>query len=167
MALTLTVNTHTTDGNQSLCSITSMHVESDLGRAWEEFHMLAVHLWELAPDHAIFEVPAFTDKQWMTWSPLALRNLKKCMVSTRRPETTAFFRAVSFGGCPKPRCHPTKKWKRRLLSPHSADEPAGWGEWGGAGIVRNLNPLFWAPTGGMIKVQPHLLLIMVLMGRRE
>jgi hypothetical protein len=44
MALALTVNTHTTDGNQLLCSITSMQVQFDLGRAWEEFHMLAVRL---------------------------------------------------------------------------------------------------------------------------
>jgi hypothetical protein len=62
MALALMVNTHTTDGNQSLCSITSMQVELDLGRAHKEFHMLAVHLWELTPDHAIFEEPAFTNK---------------------------------------------------------------------------------------------------------
>jgi hypothetical protein len=62
MASVLTVNTHTMDGNQSLCSVTSMQVESDLGRAWEEFHLLAVRLWELAPDHAIFEEMAFTDK---------------------------------------------------------------------------------------------------------
>ncbi len=62
MALALTFNTHITDGNQCLCSITSMQVELDLGRAREEFHMLAVHLWELAPDHAIFEEPAFFDK---------------------------------------------------------------------------------------------------------
>ena len=39
-----------------------MQVELDLGRARKEFHMLAVHLWELAPDHAIFEEPAFSDK---------------------------------------------------------------------------------------------------------
>ncbi len=62
MALAMMVNTHTIDGNQSLCSITSMQVELDLGRARKEFHMLAVHLWELAPDHAIFEEPAFSDK---------------------------------------------------------------------------------------------------------
>ncbi len=62
MALALTVNTHITDGNQSLCSITSMQVESDPGRAWDEFHMLAVHLRELAPDHAIFEELAFFNK---------------------------------------------------------------------------------------------------------
>ena len=62
MALALMVNTHITDGNQSLRSITSMQVESDLGRACKEFHMLAVHLWELAPDHAIIEEPAFFDK---------------------------------------------------------------------------------------------------------
>jgi hypothetical protein len=89
MASTLMVNTHTIDGNQSLCFITSMQVESDLGRAHKEFHMLAVHLWELAPDHAIFEEPAISKRQWMTWSPLALGNLRKCMASTRRPETTA------------------------------------------------------------------------------
>jgi hypothetical protein len=62
MALALTVNTYTMDGNQSLCFITSTHVESDLGRAQEEFHMLAVRLWELTPDCAIFEETAFTDE---------------------------------------------------------------------------------------------------------
>jgi hypothetical protein len=39
-----------------------MQVELVLGRAWEEFHMLAVHLWGLASDHAIFEEPAFSDE---------------------------------------------------------------------------------------------------------
>jgi hypothetical protein len=39
-----------------------MQVESDLGRAWEEFHTLAVHLWELAPDHIMFEETAFTNE---------------------------------------------------------------------------------------------------------
>jgi hypothetical protein len=39
-----------------------MQVDSDLGRAWEEFHRLAMHLKELAPDHAIFEEPAFSNK---------------------------------------------------------------------------------------------------------
>jgi hypothetical protein len=62
MASALTVNTHTTDGNQSICSITSTQVESNLGRAWKEFHKLAMRLWELAPDHAIFEEMAFTDE---------------------------------------------------------------------------------------------------------
>jgi hypothetical protein len=62
MALALTVNTHTMDGNQFLCSVTSIQVELDLGRACKEFHTLAVHLWELAPDHAIFEEPVFLDK---------------------------------------------------------------------------------------------------------
>jgi hypothetical protein len=62
MASSLTVNTHTMDGKQSLCFVTSMQVELDLGRAWEEFHMLAVHLWELALDHAIFEETAFTEE---------------------------------------------------------------------------------------------------------
>ncbi len=62
MALALTVNSHTTDGNQSLRSVTSMQVESDLGRAHKEFHMLAVHLQELALDHYIFEELAFSDK---------------------------------------------------------------------------------------------------------
>ncbi len=62
MALALTVNTHTMDGNQSVHSVTSMQVESDLGRTREEFHTLAVHLWELALNHTIFEEPAFSDK---------------------------------------------------------------------------------------------------------
>jgi hypothetical protein len=62
MVLALTVNTHTMDGNQCLRSVTSMQIESDLGRAREEFHTLAMHLWELAPDHTIFEEPAFSNK---------------------------------------------------------------------------------------------------------
>jgi hypothetical protein len=62
MALALTVNTHTINGNQSLRSVTSMQVELDLGRECKEFHTLAVHLWELALDHAIFEELAFSDK---------------------------------------------------------------------------------------------------------
>jgi hypothetical protein len=53
MDLALMVNTHTTDGNQFLHSVTSMQVKLDLGRARKGFHMLAVHLWELALDHAI------------------------------------------------------------------------------------------------------------------
>jgi hypothetical protein len=47
---------------QSLHSVTSMQVELDLGRAREEFHMLAVHLRELVLDHTIFEEPALSDK---------------------------------------------------------------------------------------------------------
>jgi hypothetical protein len=39
-----------------------VQVQSDLGRAWEEFHLLAVCLRELAPDHAIFDETAFTDE---------------------------------------------------------------------------------------------------------
>jgi hypothetical protein len=62
MALTLAVYTHTTDRNKSLCSVTSMQVELDLGRACEEFHKLAVGLRELAWDLAIFEEMAFTDE---------------------------------------------------------------------------------------------------------
>ncbi len=62
MASALTVNTHTTNRNQLLCSVTSVQVQSDLGRVQEEFHMLAVCLQELAPDHAIFDEMAFTDE---------------------------------------------------------------------------------------------------------
>jgi hypothetical protein len=87
MALALTANTHTTDGNQSLCSVTSTQVELDLGRAQEEFHMLAVHLWELAPDHAIFEETAFTNE---AMDELVIGDLRKFMAFTRRPEITAF-----------------------------------------------------------------------------
>ncbi len=46
MPLALTVNTHTTDGNQSLCTITSVQVQLDLGRTREEFHVPAVCLQE-------------------------------------------------------------------------------------------------------------------------
>ncbi len=62
MALSLPVNTHTPDKNQSFCSVTSAQVQSELGRAWEEFHMLIMRLQELAPDHAIFDEMAFTDE---------------------------------------------------------------------------------------------------------
>jgi hypothetical protein len=62
MASAHTVNTHTTDWNKSFCSITSTQVESDWGRAREEFHRLARRLWELTTDHAIFEETAFTNE---------------------------------------------------------------------------------------------------------
>jgi hypothetical protein len=62
MALALIVNTHTMDGNQSLCSVKPAQVEPDSGRAQEKFHTLAVRLWELTPDNAIFKERAFTDE---------------------------------------------------------------------------------------------------------
>jgi hypothetical protein len=62
MALALTINTHTTDRNQLLCSVTSAQVQLDLGRAQEEFHVLVVRLRELAPDHTIFDETAFSDE---------------------------------------------------------------------------------------------------------
>jgi hypothetical protein len=77
MALALTINTHTMDGNQSVCSITSMQVELDLGRACKEFHMLVVQLWELAPDHAIFKEPAFSDKTMDKLVSLSSRRSQK------------------------------------------------------------------------------------------
>ncbi len=64
MTSALTINTHTMDGNQSLCFITSTQIELDLGRAREEFHMLTVRQQELALDHPIFEETAFTDEAW-------------------------------------------------------------------------------------------------------
>ncbi len=83
MASALMVNTHTTNGNQSLHSVTSMQVELDLGRARKEFHMLAVHLWELVPDLAIFEELAFSDKAMDdlvslgSWKSQKMHNLYK------------------------------------------------------------------------------------------
>jgi hypothetical protein len=62
IASALIINTHTTDGNQSLCSVTSAQVQSDLGRAQEDFHMLAIRLQELAPNHTIFDETAFFDE---------------------------------------------------------------------------------------------------------
>jgi hypothetical protein len=90
MALALTVNTHTTDGNQLLCSITSMQVESDLGRAQEGFHMLAVRLWEIVPDHAIFEEMAFTDEAMDKLASLGSQRSQKCMDFPRKLGITVF-----------------------------------------------------------------------------
>ncbi len=89
MASALTINIHITDGNQLLCSVTSTQVESDLGRAWEEFHKLAVHLRELTPDHAIFEETAVANEAMDELASLDLGNLRKCMDFTRKPEITA------------------------------------------------------------------------------
>jgi hypothetical protein len=77
IASALTVNTYTTDGNQLLCSITSMQVELDLGRAREEFHMLAMRLQELALDHAIFEETAFTDEAMNNLASLGSQQSQK------------------------------------------------------------------------------------------
>jgi hypothetical protein len=77
MALALTVNTHTTEGNQLLCSITSVQVQLELDRAWEEFHMLAVHLQELALDHAIFDKMALSDEAMDKLAPLGSQRSQK------------------------------------------------------------------------------------------
>ncbi len=52
-------------------------VESDLGGAGKEFYMLAVHLWELAPDHAIFEEPAFDLVSFSSWKSQKMHGLYK------------------------------------------------------------------------------------------
>ncbi len=62
MASVLTHNTHTTDGNESLRSVTSVQVEADLGRAREEYHTLCMRFQEIAPNHTIFEETAFSDE---------------------------------------------------------------------------------------------------------
>jgi hypothetical protein len=67
-----------------------MKVESDLGRAWEEFHMLAVHLWELALDHAIFEEMAFINEAMEKLDSLGSQQSQKMQDFTRKPEITAF-----------------------------------------------------------------------------
>jgi hypothetical protein len=56
-----------------------MQVELDLGRAREEFHMLAMHLRELAPDHAIFEERAFTDEATEKLASLGSRQSQKML----------------------------------------------------------------------------------------
>jgi hypothetical protein len=120
-----------------------------LGRAQEEFHTLAVRLWELAPDHAIFEETAFTNEamdelvSFGSWKSQKMHGLYKetrnnsiCLrVCINKIEQSAPVAAQNpcvplpnSGSAPPP------------LSPHSADEPDGWGEWGGAGIIMNLNP---------------------------
>jgi hypothetical protein len=48
-----------------------------------------VQLWELAPDHTIFEEPAFSDKAMDELVSFALGDIRKCTASTRRPEITA------------------------------------------------------------------------------
>ena len=108
LASALMVNTHTTDGNQSLHSITSMQVESDLGRAQEEFHMLPVHLWELAPDHAIFEEPAFSNKAIDDLVSLGSQKSQKMHGLYKETRNNSIrlqvCRAISSGGCVKLRC---------------------------------------------------------------
>jgi hypothetical protein len=58
----LTINIHTTDGSQSLCSVISAQIQLELGRAQEDFPTLAIHLRELAPDHTIFDELSFLDE---------------------------------------------------------------------------------------------------------
>jgi hypothetical protein len=60
-ASALTHNSHTTNGNESLRSVTSVQIEADLSRARGEFHTLSMRLRELAPDHGIFDETAFLD----------------------------------------------------------------------------------------------------------
>jgi hypothetical protein len=90
MASALMVNSHTTDGNQLLCSITLMQVQSHLDWVWEDFYKLAVHLWELAPDHAIIDKKAFTDEAMNNLAFLGSQQSQKMQDFTRKLEITTF-----------------------------------------------------------------------------
>jgi hypothetical protein len=60
-ALVLTDNTHTTDGQESVCSVTSAAVEANLSRACQEFHRLSMRLREMCPNHPVFNESTFSE----------------------------------------------------------------------------------------------------------
>ncbi len=114
-----------------------MQVESDLGWARKEFYTLAVQLWELALNHAIFEEPAFSNEAMDELVPLGSWRSQKMHGLYKETRNNSICLQV----CIKEIEQSTLvAWKRRPLSPGSAAKPVGWGEWGGAGIVTNLNP---------------------------
>jgi hypothetical protein len=161
MSFALTVNIHTTDGNQSLQSITSMQVELDLGRTYKEFQMLAVHLWELAPDHTIFEEPTFSNKATDDLVSLGFQKSQKMhnlyketrnnSLSLTKQDRAVSLVAVQNSGVPLPNSGSTV-FSPPIVQISQMDGVSGAVQ----GLQRTLIPLSWVPTGGMIKAWPHL-----------
>jgi hypothetical protein len=60
-ASALSKNTHTTNGQDFIQSVTSKIVEVNLSRACQEFCRLCITLWEMSPKHLIFEESTFID----------------------------------------------------------------------------------------------------------
>ena len=60
-AMVLMETSHTTTGQDSICSVTSEVVSANLISACQEFHHLAFALCEMCPDHAIFEETTFAE----------------------------------------------------------------------------------------------------------
>jgi hypothetical protein len=61
-------NTHTTNGQESIWSITSKTVEVNLSWARQEFHHLSKTLREISPEHTIFKESTFVDNKMETGS---------------------------------------------------------------------------------------------------
>ncbi len=57
----LSKNMHTTNGQESICSVTSEMVEANLSRACQEFCCLCMTLSEMSPENAISEESTFVD----------------------------------------------------------------------------------------------------------
>jgi hypothetical protein len=60
-ASVLTDNTHTMDGQESVCLVTSAAVEANLSRARQEFHRLSMTLRKMCPDHPVFDESTFSE----------------------------------------------------------------------------------------------------------
>jgi hypothetical protein len=138
MVLSLMVNTHNMEGNQFLCSVTSIQVELDLCRTRKEFHMLAVHLWELAPDHAIFEEPAFSNKAMDDLVSLGSRKSQKMHGLYKETRNNSIRLRVCINKIEQSALVAVQNLGVPL--PNSGSATPLPGEWGGAGTVKNSNP---------------------------
>jgi hypothetical protein len=67
-ASVLTETSHTTTGQDSICSVTSEVVSANLMSARQEFHRLAFTLRKMCPNHAIFEETNFAENAMDTSS---------------------------------------------------------------------------------------------------
>jgi hypothetical protein len=140
-ASVLTDNTHTTDGQESVCLVTSAAVEANLLRARQEFHRLSMRLREMCPDHPVFVESTFSENAMDTSlfgsdKSAAFQQLYKetraksfrLHACINKVEQSALFDRHSTGSPPP----------SGLTSPPpspSASVPDGIREWGGAGIV--------------------------------
>ena len=60
-ASALSANTHITNGQEPIWSVTSKMVEANLSRACQELHRLCMTLCKMSPENAIFEESSFVD----------------------------------------------------------------------------------------------------------
>ena len=140
-ASVLLVTSHTTNGQESMRSVTTKTVEANLSQACQEFHLLTRTLREMSPEHSIFAEIIYTKNAMETGSfgSNQSEELKRMYRETRANSfrLRACINEVEQSTSMSKQQTGTPPPSGSAAPPPSprAREPEGTREWGGAGIV--------------------------------